>query len=197
MGCGASSAKPAELSPPARAAAAKSKLEELKNPKSVAPAASGQAAIDPRLQQDNRAALGTSATPAVKKYALAEDFYKPHTPSVRVRVEPCADGPFLKRCCRCARTFSNTAASSPRTRPPSASSSKSSTRSLRALLPRAISGTWSQSTKAQSLTRSSSSAGTTSTGGARRKAPAAASTYANLCVDCDSNLLLGCALAAD
>ena len=81
MGCGASSAKPAELSPPARAAAAKSKLEELKNPKSVAPAASGQAAIDPRLQQDNRAALGTSATPAVKKYALTEDFYKPHTPS--------------------------------------------------------------------------------------------------------------------
>ena len=101
MGCGASSAKPAELSPPARAAAAKSKLEELKNPKSVAPAASGQAAIDPRLQQDNRAALGTSATPAVKKYALTEDFYKPHTPSVRAcESNPVLTDPFLKRCCR-------------------------------------------------------------------------------------------------
>jgi len=81
MGCGASSAKPAEDSPPARAAAAKTRLEEIKNPKSGASADSGQAAIDPRLQPDNRAALGTSATPAVKKYALTEDFYKPHTPS--------------------------------------------------------------------------------------------------------------------
>ena len=40
MGCGASSAKPAEDSPPARAAAAKTRLEEIKNPKSGAPAAS-------------------------------------------------------------------------------------------------------------------------------------------------------------
>ena len=95
------------------------------------------------------------------------------------RTRPCADGSF-KRSVSLTRTSSSTAASSPRTRPPSASSSKSSTRNLRVLLPRAISGTWSQSTRAQSLMRSSSSSGTTSTGGARRKAPAAASTYASL-----------------
>ena len=79
--CAASSAaKPLEFSPPARAAAAKARLEELKKPKSGA-SASRQAAVDPRLQHDNRSALGTSSTPAVKKYALTEDFYKPHTPS--------------------------------------------------------------------------------------------------------------------
>jgi hypothetical protein len=83
VGCASSSAaKPLEFSPPARAAAAKARLEELKKPKSGA-SASRQAAVDPRLQHDNRSALGTSSTPAVKKYALTEDFYKPHTPSAR------------------------------------------------------------------------------------------------------------------
>ena len=102
MGCGASSAKPVEFSQPARAAAAKARLEELKNPKSGASGSSGQAAIDPKLQQDNRAALGTSATPAVKKYALTEDFYKPHTPSVRAcESNPVLTDPVLtKRSCR-------------------------------------------------------------------------------------------------
>ena len=94
MGCGASSsAKPVEFSPPARAAAAKARLEELKKPKSGKKA--GQAEVDPS-NLDNRAALGVKSTPSVKKFALTEEFYKPHTSSVRA----------CESTCLCAHRFS-------------------------------------------------------------------------------------------
>jgi hypothetical protein len=87
MGCGASSsAKPVEFSPPARAAAAKARLEELNKPKSGQKA--GQAAVDPS-NLDNRAAFGVKSTPSVKKFALAEQFYQPHTSSVRACESAC------------------------------------------------------------------------------------------------------------
>ena len=84
MGCGASSsAKPLVVNPPARAETAKARLEELKKPRPGAPALSGS--TSGLGQKSERNLLATSTTPAVKKYALSEDFHKPRERSVSVR----------------------------------------------------------------------------------------------------------------
>ena len=175
MGCGASSsAKPVEFSPPARAAAAKARLEELNKPKSGQKA--GQAAVDPS-NLDNRAAFGVKSTPSVKKFALAEQFYQPHTSSVRA----------CESACPCTHQFSEAFP-----HPDQdvfkygriVASHKAAISELFQKLSRESKGSVAKGVlkdlvakyRAKSLTRRSSTVGTTSTGGVPRRAPAGAST---------------------